>query len=271
MALGYLVLALIVIGFNVSELPEVFTLIVSSAFSIHAGFGAIVGSAVEMGVKRGIYSNEAGQGTAPHAAAAAEVSHPVKQGLVQAFSVYIDTLIVCTATALMILLTGFYNVGSADGGIIYAGLPGVEAGPGYVQNVFETIIPGFGAILLAIALFFFAFTTILAYYYIAETNIVYLSKYSNWSGMGVVLKVLLLISVLFGSVKSAELAWAMGDVGVGLMAWLNIIAILILQKPALSAFKNYENQYNEGDVTEFVAEDSSIDGTDFWKSKDKAL
>ncbi len=88
MALGYLVLALIVIGFNVSELPEVFTLIISSAFSIHAGFGAIVGSAIEMGVKRGIYSNEAGQGTAPHAAAAAEVSHPVKQGLVQAFSVY---------------------------------------------------------------------------------------------------------------------------------------------------------------------------------------
>ena len=271
MALGYLVLALIIIGFNVSELPEVFTLIISSAFSIHAGFGAIVGSAIEMGVKRGIYSNEAGQGTAPHAAAAAEVSHPVKQGLVQAFSVYIDTLLVCTATALMILLTGFYNVGSADGAMIYTGLPGVEAGPGYVQNVFETIIPGFGAILLAIALFFFAFTTILAYYYIAETNIVYLSRYFNWSGMGAVLKVLLLFSVLFGSVKSAELAWAMGDIGVGLMAWLNIIAILILQKPALSAFKNYENQYNEGDVTEFVAEDSSIDGTDFWKSKDRAL
>ena len=121
MALGYLVLALIIIGFNVSELPEVFTLIISSAFSIHAGFGAIVGSAIEMGVKRGIYSNEAGQGTAPHAAAAAEVSHPVKQGLVQAFSVYIDTLLVCTATALMILLTGFYNVGSADGAIIYTG------------------------------------------------------------------------------------------------------------------------------------------------------
>ena len=89
--------------------------------------------------------------------------------------------------------------------------------------------------------------------------------------MGAVLKVLLLFSVLFGSVKSAELAWAMGDIGVGLMAWLNIIAILILQKPALSAFKNYENQYSEGDVTEFVAEDSSIDGTDFWKSKDEAL
>ena len=179
MAITYLCLASIVIGLNISEIPNVIFLILSSAFSIDAGFGAIVGSAIEMGVKRGIYSNEAGQGTAPHASAAAEVSHPVKQGLVQAFSVYIDTLLVCTATALMILLTGFYNVVSPDGGMIYSGIQGVEAGPGYVQSVFETIIPGFGAIILAISLFFFAFTTILAYYYIAETNIVYLNKYFN--------------------------------------------------------------------------------------------
>jgi len=264
MAITYLCLASIVIGLNISEIPNVILLILSSAFSIDAGFGAIVGSAIEMGVKRGIYSNEAGQGTAPHASAAAEVSHPVKQGLVQAFSVYIDTLIVCTATALMILLTGFYNVVSPDGGMIYSGIQGVEAGPGYVQSVFETIIPGFGAIILAISLFFFAFTTILAYYYIAETNIVYLNKYFKTPSLKFFLKLLLLGSVMFGSVKSAELAWAMGDIGVGLMAWLNIIAIIILQKPALKALQHYENQLDESEGKDFVAADISIENTDCW-------
>ena len=170
MALGYILIALIVMGANYEKIPAMFSLIINSAFGLEAGYGAIIGMAIQWGVKRGIYSNEAGQGTAPHAAAAAEVSHPAKQGLVQAFSVYIDTLFVCTATAFMILLTGLYNVQGPDGVMLYTGLAGVEAGPIYVQSDFETILPGWGASLLAVALFFFAFKPLLAYEYIAETK-----------------------------------------------------------------------------------------------------
>ncbi|HCX76024.1 MAG TPA: sodium:alanine symporter, partial [Algoriphagus sp.] len=125
MAMGYVLLAIIIIGINITEVPTVLKLIVSSAFNQEAAYSAVFGSAIAWGVKRGIYSNEAGQGTAPHAASAAEVSHPAKQGLVQAFSVYIDTLFVCTATACMILFTGQFNVLHPDGGFLVENLPGI--------------------------------------------------------------------------------------------------------------------------------------------------
>jgi alanine or glycine:cation symporter, AGCS family len=145
MALGYIAISLVVVVINIDMVPAVFKLIVSSAFGLDAGYGAIIGLAVQWGVKRGVYSNEAGQGSGPHPAAAAEVSHPVKQGLVQAFSVYIDTLLICSATAFMILLTGMYNVENADGGFLYEGMPNAVAGPAYVQAAFDTILPGFGS------------------------------------------------------------------------------------------------------------------------------
>jgi AGCS family alanine or glycine:cation symporter len=133
MAGAYILMAIVIIIINIREVPEVFKLIFQSALNLEATFGGIVGSAISWGVKRGIYSNEAGQGTAPHAAAAAEVSHPIKQGLVQGFSVYVDTLFVCTATALMILFTGQYNVAHPEGGFIVQHIPGVEAGPEFTQ------------------------------------------------------------------------------------------------------------------------------------------
>ncbi|MAF00808.1 alanine/glycine:cation symporter family protein, partial [Herbaspirillum sp.] len=176
MALGYILVALVIILLNIEKLPEVVLLIVKSAFGLEAGFGAIVGMAIQWGVKRGVYSNEAGQGTGPHASSAAAVSHPAKQGLVQGFSVYIDTLFVCSATAFMLLITGQYNVQAPDGSAMFTGIAGVAAGPGYVQTAMENMMPGFGNAFVAIALFFFAFTTILAYYYIAETNIAYINR-----------------------------------------------------------------------------------------------
>ena len=118
MAVGYIILSLIIVLANITQLPAVIGLILNSAFGVDAAFGGIIGLAISWGVKRGIYSNEAGQGTGPHAAAAAEVSHPAKQGLVQSFSVYIDTLFVCSATAFMILFTGMYNTVDPDGGFI---------------------------------------------------------------------------------------------------------------------------------------------------------
>jgi AGCS family alanine or glycine:cation symporter len=267
MAAGYIAISFAVVFANLDMVPTVVKLIINSAFGLDAGYGAIIGMAVQWGVKRGVYSNEAGQGSGPHPAAAAEVSHPAKQGLVQAFSVYVDTLLICSATAFMILLTGLYNVESGDGGYLYQGLAGVEAGPGYVQAAFDTILPGFGSSILAIALLFFAFTTIVAYYYIAETNVMYINRKVHRPWLANLLKVLVVTSVIYGGVKSADIAWALGDVGVGIMAWLNIVAIIILQRPALLALKDYETQINSGVDPVFDPQALGIDKADFWLKK----
>ncbi|TYR79161.1 alanine:cation symporter family protein [Priestia megaterium] len=267
MALGYILLSLVIIAVNITELPGVIALIFKSAFALESAFGGIVGLAVSWGVKRGIYSNEAGQGTGPHAAAAAEVSHPVKQGLVQAFSVYIDTLFVCSATAFMILFTGMYNTKAPDGSYIISNLPGVEPGPGYTQAAIETVIPGFGAGFVAIALFFFAFTTIMAYYYIAETNIAYLTRGKNSKWPMFALKLVILGATFYGCVKTAALAWALGDAGLGIMVWLNLIAILILAKPALIALKDYEAQKKQGLDPVFNPIKLGIKNAEYWEKE----
>ncbi|WP_273128307.1 alanine/glycine:cation symporter family protein [Metabacillus sp. HB246100] len=275
MAIGYILVSLIIVLANIGELPAVLGLIFRSAFALDSAFGGIVGAAIAWGVKRGIYSNEAGQGTGPHAAAAAEVSHPAKQGLVQAFSVYIDTLFVCSATAFMILFTGMYNTEAPDGTVIVSNLEGVEAGPGYTQAAIESVLPGFGAGFVAVSLFFFAFTTIMAYYYIAETNVAYLTRVTNSKWAMFVLKVVLLGATFYGATNEAALAWALGDVGLGLMVWLNLIAILILAKPALVALKDYENQKKQGIDPVFDPKALGIKNADYWevdykKDKDQA-
>jgi len=264
MALAYMLVALVILFLNFEQLPAMLGLILRSAFGLEAGVGAVLGLAVEWGVKRGIYSNEAGQGSGPHAAAAAEVSHPAKQGYVQAFSVYVDTLLVCSATAFMILSTGMYNVIGPDGVAIYEALPGIEAGPGFAQNAVESVLPGYGAGFVAVALLFFAFTTIIAYYYMAETNIAYINRKMHRPWMTLALRVGILAAVTFGTLRSAGAAWALGDIGVGMMAWLNLIAILILQKPALAALRDYEAQKKAGKDPQFDPEALGIRNAGFW-------
>ncbi len=270
MAIIYILMAVIIICINIQEVPALFALIFKSAFGLQSAFGGIVGAMIEIGVKRGLYSNEAGQGTGPHAAAAAEVSHPSKQGLVQAFSVYIDTLFVCTATALIILISGTYNV--TDGTVNANGTPHlIKDGGIYVENAtgkdysgtamyaqagidkafhgsgyqFDPTFSGVGSYFIAFALFFFAFTTILSYYYITETNVAYLTRNQNNQVSSIfinIARVIILFATFYDAVKTADVAWAFGDLGVGLMAWLNIIAIWILHKPAVNALKDYEIQ-----------------------------
>ncbi|TVT76881.1 MAG: alanine:cation symporter family protein [Denitromonas halophila] len=270
MALAYILVALVIVLLNVEQVPSMVALIFKSAFGLEAGFGAVLGLAVQWGVKRGVYSNEAGQGSGPHAAAAAEVSHPAKQGFVQAFSVYIDTLFVCSATAFMLLSTGKYNVMGADGVAIVNNLPGVEAGPAYTQAAVESMLPGFGSTFVALALSFFAFTSIVAYYYIAETNIAYINRKVHRGWLYFVLKLGLLAAVTYGSVRTAGAAWDLGDVGVGIMAWLNIVAILILQKPALLALKDYESQKKAGKEPVFDPDALGIKNASFWQKRLKA-
>ncbi|USD41735.1 alanine:cation symporter family protein [Vibrio sp. SCSIO 43135] len=272
MALAYIITAFVIILLNIGEVPRIFSMIISDAFTPMAGVGAAIG----WGVKRGVYSNEAGQGTGPHAAAAANVDHPAQQGLVQSFSIYIDTLLVCSATAFMILITGAYNVhGGADGAFLVQNISAeISAnGPVFTQMAIESALPGVGKPFIAVALFFFAFTTILAYYYIAETNIAYIRRTFKVNGLMFVLKLVLMAAVFYGTVKTANLAWAMGDVGVGLMAWLNIVGILIIffmSKPALKALADYEEQQKKG-VTEYTFNPVKlgIKGADYWEEKYK--
>jgi AGCS family alanine or glycine:cation symporter len=267
MAAGYLLVALAIMAANVGELPEMFLLIVRSAFGTEAAFGGMLGLAIQWGVKRGIYSNEAGQGTAPHAAAAAEVAHPAEQGYVQAFSVYVDTLLVCSATAFMILSTGLYNVAGADGAMIISQLPGVEPGPGFAQAAVESVLPGMGAGFVAVALTFFAFTTIIAYYYMAETNIAYINRGAHRPWAVTALRFAILAAVVLGVMRSAGAAWTLGDIGVGVMAWLNLVAILIVQKPALLALRDFERQRRAGTERVFDPEALGIRNADFWKRR----
>ena len=272
---AYILMAVIIIIVNIGYLPHVIALIFKSAFRAEPTFAGIIGSTIAWGVKRGVYSNEAGQGTGPQASSAAEVSHPAKQGFVQAFSVYVDTLFVCSATGFMILMTDNYTTFNADGSVLYnAGTAYTvdQIGPAYTQGAVNTLINGFGAAFVAIALFFFAFTTLMAYYYIAEVNVNYIIKRLTGKGNVMathVLKVVLLGMTFYGAVKTSDLAWAMGDIGVGLMAWLNIIAILALSNIAMKCFKDYERQLKEGKASEDITFDPvslGIKNADFWEN-----
>ncbi|WP_210396140.1 alanine/glycine:cation symporter family protein [Motiliproteus sediminis] len=272
MALAYIIIACVIVALNIDALPGIFAMILSDAFTPMAGVGAAIG----WGVKRGVYSNEAGQGTGPHAAAAASVQHPAQQGLVQAFSVYIDTLFVCTATALMILITGAYNVHGMGDSFLVQNITASAAAnsPAFTQMAVESVLPGVGKPFIALALFFFSFTTILAYYYIAETNVAYIKRSLNIPGLTLALKVGLMSATFYGAIKTANLAWGLGDVGVGLMAWLNIVgivAIFFMAKPALKALKDYEAQQKAG-VSEysFDPEKLGIENADYWTGKAKA-
>lgn len=264
MASAYMLMALSIMVVNIDQVPHMIMLVMRSAFGLDAAFGTMAGLAVQWGVKRGIYSNEAGQGSGPHAAAAAEVSHPAKQGYVQAFSVYIDTLMVCSATAFLILSTGMYNVIAPDQALIVHALPGVEVGPGFTQHAVEATLPGWGKSFVALALLMFAFTTVLAYYYMAETNMAYINRGAQRRWSVLALRLGLIGGVIYGTMKTAAAAWELGDIGVGLMAWFNIIAILILQRPALLALKDYEAQRKAGKDPCFDPGPLGIAGTTCW-------
>lgn len=270
MAFSYIIVALAIIGLNIDQVDDVFLLIISDAFSPMAAFGAAIG----WGVKRGVYSNEAGQGTGPHAAAAAEVQHPAQQGLVQAFSVYVDTLFICSATAFMILITQSYNVlgDMPQGFIIQHVAANLEPNsPAFTQVAVNSVFPEIGKPFVAFALFFFSFTTLLAYYFIAENNVSYLQRNLKMPWLTGVLKVAIMVAVFYGTIKNANLAWGLGDIGVGLMAWLNIIGIIVIffvAKPAVKALKDYEQQKKQGvENYTFNPNALGIKKADFWQKR----
>ncbi len=239
MAGGYILLAMWIMISNASLLPSVFSLIFSEGvLGIQQLFGGAIGAMVLQGIRRGLFSNEAGMGSAPNAAATAEVSHPVKQGLIQSFSVFVDTLIICTSTAMIILLSGVAGSESFAGVELTQAALTAEVGP--IATSFLTI-----------AIFLFAFSSILGNYYYGETNIQFISQkkiYVTLYRIGVV------GMVLFGAIRSAGLVWSIADVFMGLMALVNLYAIFRLAKVARLVLDDYLAQRRQGDDPVFYAD-----------------
>ncbi len=268
MAAGYIVVALIIMILNVDLVPSVFALIFKSAFALDSTFGGLIGAAIAWGVRRGIYSNEAGMGTGAHAAAAAEVDHPVEQGLVQSFSVYIDTIIVCSVTAFIILVSGIYNVQDSNGEYVVNHAGEVEDSS-FTQLSVDHVLPGFGSPFLAIALFFFAFTTIMAFYYMAETNITYLMKDKETKLPINIMKFVMLSAVFITCFRTSEAAWIMVDFSLGIMTWMNMIALVLLFKPVMAALKDYVQQLKTGKPLLFNPLKVGIKNADYWEDEIK--
>jgi AGCS family alanine or glycine:cation symporter len=250
MAIAYLLMAAVVLGMNWRVIPEMPGVIVKNAFGINPLCGGILGSTIMMGIKRGLFSNEAGQGTGAIPSAAADVDHPAEQGLVQAFSVYVDTLLVSTATALMILSTGTFNIFDIKTGeILLANAPELGSNyVGYTQAAVDSALGGFGGSFISIALSFFVFTTIVADYFYSESSIMYLCSSKKGSSSVLektliwLLRLFVLVAVLFGSVKDADTVWTLGDIGLGMMAWINVVAIILLAPKAFAALEDYERR-----------------------------
>ncbi|MPV86878.1 alanine/glycine:cation symporter family protein [Ostreibacterium oceani] len=271
MALAYVTMAAVILMAHFRDIPAIFSLIFSDIFNPQAGLGAALG----WGVKRGVYSNEAGQGSGPHAAAAAEVDHPAQQGLVQAFSVYIDTLLICTATALMILITQKYNIQGAlpDGQFLtqYIDASAKINSADFTQMAVTTTFGQFGNSFVAAAVLLFAFTTILAYYYIAETNVAYLNQFWQLPYALTAIKCLIMLAVSIGFLFGEAAVWGLGDIGVGIMAWQNIIGILLISylgSPAIKALKDYEKQRKDKlTPLQFNPKALGIQHATFWQTR----
>lgn len=256
MALVYLGMGIVITVMNINLLPEAFGYIFSSAFDFSSIFGGFAGSVIVLGIKRGLFSNEAGMGSAPNAAATASVSHPVKQGLVQTLSVYIDTMLVCTCSAFIVLIF-FVKSGGSFGDL--NGMP-------LVQMAINSSIGEIGIHLVTFAIFAFAFSSLIGNYFYAEGNIRFITKST---AVLTVFRLTCLAAIMVGCLNNFTLAWNFADITMGFMAIVNLVAILLLGKWAFKALDDYSKQRKQGKDPVFVA--SSIEGlpaTECWHVQD---
>ena len=253
MGVIYILVALVVVVMNLGLLPGMFGAILEDAFNFKAIFGGFSGSCLMYGIKRGLYSNEAGMGSAPNAAASADVTHPVKQGLVQMLSVFIDTLLVCTATAFMCLLSGV--------------APSPElAGAPYVQTALSHVMGGIGPVFIAVSMSLFAFTTLIGNYYYCEGCLRFILRRQPGKRFMLGFRIAASAIVCIGAVASMGLVWNLADLTQGLMVLANIPVILLLGRPVILALKDYQRQRAEGKDPVFRAAEAGVDGDlEFWK------
>ena len=234
MAIGYVIIAVIVILMNITEIPAMIVLIVKSAFGLEQAVGGAFGMAVMQGVKRGLFSNEAGEGSAPNAAAIAHTSHPVKQGLLQSLGVFTDTIVVCTCTAFIILLSGIYDSGR-DGIIL-------------TKYALEYHIGPAGGLFVTAAIFLFAYSTIIANYFYGETNIRFITQKMSYINL---FRIITGATVMAGAMMSLQEAWSIVDLAMGVMTIVNLVAIIQLSPKAFFLLRNYIAQKKEGRNPEF--------------------
>ena len=248
MCIVYLLISIVLIAANISKLPGVIGLIFSSAFNPKSMFGGMIGTALVWGMRRGIYSNEAGQGTGTAAAAAVDADHPIEQGLIQALSVFIDTLGVCSISAFCILITGCYNVSGPDGALLVENLPNVPDGIAYVQCAISSLIP-FGQYIIAFLITTFAFTSLMSYYLEGEVAFIYITdkhtkKYRNLAIT--ILRIIFLALVFVSSSWPSYRVWNVTDIGGGLLTWAHLALIVIISGPAIKALRDYDKQRKAG-------------------------
>lgn len=229
MAIAYIILAIVIIVLNITSLPDILLLIVTDAFDPSSAIGGGMGMAMIMGIKRGLFSNEAGEGSAPNVAATASVSHPVKQGLLQTLAVYTDTIIICTCTAFIILCSGVFDNGHN----------GIEL----TQDALNHEIGSIGSLFVTIAIFFFAFTSIIGNYYYGETNLQFIAN-KRW--VIYLYRFAVGAMVMTGAVSQLDFAWALADITMALMTLCNITAIIMLGKYAIILLDDYRNQKLKG-------------------------
>ncbi|MDU6783862.1 sodium:alanine symporter family protein [uncultured Peptoniphilus sp.] len=254
MGVIFVIMALVMIVINIKNIPAMFGMIFEDAFNFRAIFGGVAGSALVQGIKRGLYSNEAGMGSAPNAAASASVSHPVKQGLVQMISVFLDTIVICSATAFMSLASGIAP--SED----LAGAP-------FVQASLSTVFGSYGNLFITISLALFAFTTLLGNLYYVDSCLTYLNKKTPSKTFMLCYRIIATILIFVGAGMEMNLAWDVADFLMGVMCLINIPSIIILGGTALKALEDYKKQREEGKNPVFKAEAIGIDTSklEYWK------
>lgn len=254
MATFYLLLALFIVIMNIKEIPAVFSMIVGQAFGVKEVVGGGIGAALMEGIRRGLFSNEAGMGSVPNAAATANISHPAKQGLVQSLGVFFDTIMICSATAFIIILAGLYNTSQEDGIIL-------------TQDSLAVHVGSWAPYFVAVAILFFAFSSIIGNYYYGETNIEFMRANKAWL---TTYRVLVLGMVMFGAMATVEIVWSMADLFMGLMAIINLFAIAALGGVAFKVLQDFTRQRKQGLNPVFKA--SSIPGlknTECWEDDER--
>lgn len=266
MALAYVLLAFVIIVVNITRIPEVFTQIIGGAFGVTemaGGFAGGMAAAMLNGVKRGLFSNEAGMGSAPNVAATATVSHPVKQGLIQSLGVFVDTMIVCTATAFIILVSG--------PAVYDPSAPTKMAGASLTQSAVSANLGSWTTWMMTILVFIFAFSSVLGNYVYAEVNLFFLGAKERAI---TIFRVCVLVAIGIGALARLDAVWGIADISMGLMAIVNLIAIVLLGKWAFAALRNYHLQAEGGEDPVFIADEARMPGPldgDIWVRSEKSV
>ncbi|MDF2699869.1 MAG: sodium:alanine symporter [Haloplasmataceae bacterium] len=259
MAFFYLFISFIVILININKLDDVFMLIINNALNKNAFFGSIIGSAISFGVRRGLFSHEAGLGSSPNISASANVKHPVHQGLISAFCVFIDTILICSATAIMIFITDSYNVVSGNK-FLFTGLVNVDSEQ-YVQYAIDTVFKNLGAIFVSISIFFFAYASLIGGFFNAQSNIIFLfKKEKQYKIANKIYKIVFLLIILLSSIFDTRLAWKFTDIGIGIASLLHLFVLFLLRNKVIDSLKDFEVKYKKKDNSRYVNEE-----LDCWK------